>query len=127
MQELLFMKRLTAKEEEIMALFWERGPLFIRQLQDIYPEPKPHFNTLSTIARALEEKGYLSHSAYGSTYLYHAVISAEEYKRGTLGNVNHKYFNNSYKRVVSALIEEEKISIDELKKLIDEVERSQNQ
>jgi BlaI family penicillinase repressor len=119
------MIKLTAKEEEILGLFWKNGPLFIRQLQELYDEPKPHFNTLSTIARTLEEKGYLGHTAYGATHLYHAVVLAEEYNRRTLRGVVDKYFNNSYKRVVSALIEEENISIEELRALINEVENKQ--
>lgn len=117
------MKKLTAKEEEVMGLFWEKGPLFIKQLQELYEEPRPHFNTLSTIARTLEEKGFLTHTVYGPTYLYQAAITAEEYHRGTLQGVIHKYFNSSYKRVVSALIEEENISLEELKSLIEEVEK----
>jgi len=119
------MKKLTAKEEEIMGHFWEKGPLFIKQLQERYEEPRPHFNTLSTIARTLEEKDFLGHTVYGPTHLYHPVISAEEYNRGTLQGVIHKYFNNSYKRVVSALIEEENISVDELRLLIEEIEQKQ--
>ena len=63
------MKGLTAKEEEIMGFFWEKGPMFVKQLVELYEEPRPHFNTLSTIVRGLEEKGYLSHTAFGNTYL----------------------------------------------------------
>ena len=64
------MKGLTSKEEEIMNYFWHKGPLFVKELLDFYDEPKPHFNTLSTIVRGLEEKGYVSHKAYGKTYQY---------------------------------------------------------
>ena len=60
------MKRLTAKEEEIMGYFWEKGPLFVKQLLEYYEEPKPHFNTLSTIVRGLEDKGFLSHNTFGN-------------------------------------------------------------
>ena len=72
-------ERLTAKEEEIMNHFWERGELFVRELLELYTEPKPHFNTLSTIVRGLEEKGFISHRSFGSTYQYYAAISREEY------------------------------------------------
>ena len=78
------MKTLTAKEEEIMGFFWEKGPMFVKQLVELYEEPRPHFNTLSTIVRGLEEKGYLSHTAFGNTYQYHAVVSEEEFRRKTL-------------------------------------------
>lgn len=69
------MKGLTAKEEEIiMGFFWGKGPLFVKEMLAFYEEPKPHFNTLSTIVRGLEDKGFLSH-AYGNTYQYYAVVS----------------------------------------------------
>lgn len=117
------MKRLTAKEEEIMGYFWEKGPLFVKQLLEYYEEPKPHFNTLSTIVRGLEDKGFLSHNTFGNTYQYYAIVSETEYSKGTLKNVIAKYFNNSYLGVVSSLIKEEDISVDELRKLLDEVEQ----
>ena len=117
------MKRLTAKEEEIMGYFWEKGPLFVKQLLEYYEEPKPHFNTLSTIVRGLEDKGFLSHNTFGNTYRYYAAVSETEYSKGTLKNVIAKYFNNSYLGVVSSLIKEEDTSVDELRKLLDEVEQ----
>ena len=117
------MKRLTAKEEEIMGYFWEKGPLFVKQLLEYYEEPKPHFNTLSTIVRGLEDKGFLSHNTFGNTYQYYAAVSETEYSKGTMKNVIAKYFNNSYLGVVSSLIKEEDISVDELRKLLDEVEQ----
>ena len=117
------MKRLTAREEEIMGYFWPEGPLFVKQLLEFYGEPKPHFNTLSTIVRGLEEKGFLAHNTYGNTYQYYAAVSEADYSRGTLKNVIAKYFNNSYLGVISSLVREEEISVDELRKLIDEVEK----
>ena len=116
------MKRLTAKEEEIMGFFWEKGPLFVKELLAFYSDPKPHFNTLSTIVRGLEEKGYLSHEAFGNTYRYFAVVSNEEFRSRTLKGVISKYFNNSYLSAVSSLVKKEEISVDELKQLIQEVE-----
>ncbi|WP_293667102.1 BlaI/MecI/CopY family transcriptional regulator [uncultured Parabacteroides sp.] len=117
------MKRLTAREEEIMGYFWTEGPLFVKQLLEFYGEPKPHFNTLSTIVRGLEEKGFLAHNTYGNTYQYYAAVSEADYSRGTLKNVIAKYFNNSYLGVISSLVREEEISVDELRKLIDDVEK----
>lgn len=117
------MKRLTAREEEIMGYFWTEGPLFVKQLLEFYGEPKPHFNTLSTSVRGLEEKGFLAHNTYGNTYQYYAAVSEADYSRGTLKNVIAKYFNNSYLGVISSLVREEEISVDELRKLIDEVEK----
>lgn len=118
------MKRLTAKEEEIMGYFWEKGPLFVKQLLEYYEEPKPHFNTLSTIVRGLEDKGFLAHNTFGNTYQYYAAVTEEAYSSGTLKNVIAKYFNNSYLGVVSSLIKEEEISVNELRQLLDEVEQA---
>ena len=116
------MKRLTAKEEEVMGWFWEKGPLFVRELLSFYDEPKPHFNTLSTVVRGLEEKGFVGHKTYGNTYQYYATVSRDDYRRGTLRGVISKYFDNSYLGVVSSLVQEEKISVKELKELIKQVE-----
>ncbi len=115
-------KDLTFKEEEVMEYFWEHGSLFVKQLIEKYPEPKPHFNTLSTYVRSLEEKGYLSHHVYGTTYRYYALINKEKYNKDNLNSVIHKYFDNSYLSAVSSLINDKKISVDELRKLLDEVE-----
>jgi BlaI family transcriptional regulator, penicillinase repressor len=119
------MKELTPKEEEIMQMFWKDGALFVKEIVEKYPDPKPHFNTLSTYVRALEEKGLLSHESFGTTYRYFPVISETEYNNGTLKNVVKKYFNNSYLNVVSAFIRSENLSVDEIRKLLDEVEQSE--
>lgn len=118
------MKSLTSKEEEIMGFFWEKGPLFVKQLLDFYGEPKPHFNTLSTIVRGLEEKGFLTHTAFGNTYQYEAQVSEEAFRNSTLKQVIRKYFDNSYLGAVSTLVKEESISLDDLKQLIQEVEKA---
>ena len=119
-------KDLTVKEEEVMQYFWEHGPLFVKQLVELYPEPKPHFNTLSTYVRSLEEKQYLSHDVFGTTYRYFSIINEEEYRKGNLKSVVKKYFDNSYLSVVSSLIKDENISVDEVRKLLEEVESSGN-
>lgn len=118
------MKELTPKEEEIMQFFWKEGALFVKDLVEKYPDPKPHFNTLSTYVRALEEKGFLSHESFGTTYRYFTVISNEEYNNRTLKNIIAKHFNNSYLNVVNTFIKNEKISVDEIRRLLDEVEKN---
>lgn len=117
------MKSLTAKEEEIMRFFWEKGPMFVKQLVELYEEPRPHFNTLSTIVRGLEEKGYLSHTAYGNSYQYYAVVSEKDFGRKNLKSIISKYFNNSFLGAVSSLVKEEDISVEELKELVRMVEQ----
>ena len=109
------MKGLTVKEEELMGYFWEKGPLFVKEMLAFYEEPKPHFNTLSTI---------LAHHTFGNTYQYYPVVSEEDFRKGTLRNVISKYFNNSYLSAVSSLVKEEDISLDDLKRLINEVEQA---
>ena len=118
------MKRLTVKEEEIMRIFWEHGPMFVRELLSFYDEPKPHYNTVSTLVRGLEEKGFVGYKAYGNTYQYYAVVSRDDFKKKTLKGVISQYFNNSDLGAVSSLVKEEDISVEELKQLIREVENA---
>ena len=120
------MKRLTKKEEVIMNHFWDQGPLFVRELRELYPEPKPHFSTLSTQVRTLEEEGYINHKSYGPTYQYFASVSRDEYKERTLIGLIDKYFDNSYLSAVSALVKEEKITVEQLKELIELVEKGES-
>ena len=120
------MKGLTAKEEEIMGFFWQEGPLFVKQMLEFYDEPRPHINTLSTIVRNLEEKGYVNHRTYGNTYQYYAIVSQDDFKKKAMKNFISKYFNNSYLSVVSSFMQEEEISLEELKKLIREAENANN-
>lgn len=117
------MEKLTRREEELMQLFWQHGPLFVRELVAMMPDPKPHFNTLSTMVRALESKGYLAHKAFGATYQYYATVSETQFSRSTLGTVIDRYFGRSYMGAVSALVEEEKISVEELRELIALIEQ----
>ena len=118
------MKRLTKKEEIIMNHFWDYGPLFVRELRELYPEPRPHFSTLSTQVRNLQEDGFIDHQSYGPTYQYFAKVTREEYKQNSLTGLIDKYFDNSYINAVSALVKEEKITVKQLKELIDLVENS---
>lgn len=114
---------LTPKEEELMNMFWERGGLYVKEIVEMYPDPKPHFNTLSTFVRGLEEKGYLSHEEKGNSYKYFAAVSREEFHNESLKGVIGKYFNNSVLSAVSSLVEEEALSVEDLKNLISQVER----
>lgn len=114
--------KLTAKEEEIMTIFWEHGELFIRDVLKYIPEPKPNYNTVATQIKFLEEKGFVERKPVANTFLYAPVISEKEYSGRTIGNVVAQYYNNSYASVVSQFVEEEKMDIDELKALIAEIE-----
>ena len=116
------MKKLTNKEKEIMELYWQHGPMFVRELQEHYAEPRPHFNTLSTMVRLLEKNGSLGHKQFGNTYQYYPLVTEKEYGRSSLAGVIRNYFDNSYLSAVSSFVKEEKISVDELKQLIEQIE-----
>jgi len=118
------MIELTKKEEEIMAFFWEKGPLYVKEIQAFYADPKPHINTISTIVRILEDKGMVGHQSISKTYRYYALVDKNEFSKKTLKGIVRKYFNNSNFVAISSLIREEDISFAELRKLIDEVERA---
>lgn len=100
--------------------------MFVKELKEFYSDQKLHYNTLSTMVRAIEEKGFIGHEKFGNTYRYFAAVSKEDYSKRTLGSVVRRYFNNSYKNVVSALVEEENLSLEDLKKLISEIENNKD-
>ena len=106
-----------------MNWFWDKGPLYVKELQELYPEPRPHFNTLSTQVRTLESNGYLKHKSISGSFRYYPAVSRKEYSEISLDNIIGKCFNNSYLGAVSALVQEDKISLDELKGLIEQIER----
>ena len=97
--------------------------MFVRELRDLYPEPKPQFTTLSTQVRKLEVEGFIDHKDYGPTYQYFAKVTREEYKSRSLVGLIDKYFDNSFINAISALVKEDKVSVDELKELIDLIEK----
>ena len=119
------MKKLTNKEKEIMDLYWQHGPTFVRELQEHYPEPRPHFNTLSTIVRILEREGFLAHKQFGNTYQYYPLISEAEYGRKSIAGIIKNYFDDSYLSAVSSFVKEEKISVEDLRELINQIEQEQ--
>ena len=116
------MKHLTHREEEIMEFFWEKGPMFVKELIELFSDPKPHYNTVSTMVRGLEEKGFITHEQFGNTYRYFPVISREDFSKSSIKKLVSKYFNASYSSVVSMFVEEQKISTEEIKELIRQAE-----
>ena len=118
------MERLTAKEEEVLGFFWKHGPLYVKEIVDKYADPKPHFNTISTIVRSLEEKGYVGHRPVGKSYRYHAIVAEEDMGKKSMSSIIGRYFKNSYLRVVSSFVEDSNISVEDLRRLLEEVEKS---
>ena len=119
------MEKLTNKEEEIMRVLWKLKKAFVKEVVAKLPIPKPHYNTISTIIRNMEEKGFVNHQAFGKTHQYYPAISKEEYRKMFMHKTIQNYFENSYKNVVSFLAKEEKISVDELKEIIKIIEKNQ--
>ena len=117
------MQKLTNKEEEIMHILWKLEKAFVKDVLTEVEGDKPHYNTLSTIIRNLEEKGYVDYTAYGKTHHYFPIVSKEAYRKKFFSNAIDNYFNSSYKNVVSFFAKEEKISIEELKEIIDLIEK----
>lgn len=115
--------RLTEKESELMKILWREGALTVRQILEHYDDPKPHFNTVSTTVRILEDKGFVGHEAIPGGYKYYAIASIDDFRKKSMAEVVSSFFGNSYKSVVSALVADEKISANELReilKMIDE-------
>ena len=120
------MNKLTNKEEEILQALWKLNKAFVKDIIAILPEPKPHYNTVSTIIRNMEEKGYIKHTAFGKTHQYFPVVSKEEYRKIFMKKTINNYFENSYKNVVSFFAKEEKISVEELRDIIKLIEKENN-
>lgn len=117
------MQKLTNKEEEIMHILWKLEKAFVKDVLMEIEDDKPHYNTLSTIIRNLEDKGYVGHNAYGNTHQYFPLVSKEDYRKGFMSNAIENYFNNSYKSMISFFAKEEKISAEELREILDMIEK----
>ena len=117
------MQKLTNKEEEIMHILWNLKKAFVKDVLGEIVEDKPHYNTLSTIIRNLEEKGYVSYTAYGNTHQYYPIVTKEAYRKEFMNTAIENYFNNSYKNMVSFFAEEQKISAKELREILELIEK----
>jgi len=116
------MQKLTNKEEEIIMILWKLKKAFVKEIQAEITEDQPHYNTLSTIVRNLEEKGYVGHNAFGNTHQYFPIVAIEDYRKGFMKTAIDNYFNSSYKSMVSFFAKEEKISADELREILSMIE-----
>ena len=115
-------KELTKAEEQVMQILWQLNEAIVKDIIEQISEPKPAYNTVSTVVRVLEGKGFVDHKAYGNSHVYFPIISEAEYKKFTFDKMMKSYFNDSYKSLVSFIADEKKLDInelDELTKLID--------
>ena len=114
-------RELTRAEEEVMQVLWNLKQSFVKDMISYFKDPKPAYNTISTIVRILEEKGFIDHKAYGKAHEYFPLISKSEYSKFVLKNLTKGYFSNSFKSLLSFMAEEENLSlhdIEEIQKII---------
>jgi len=117
------MKELTKAEEQIMQILWQIEKGFVNDILEKLPEPKPAYNTVSTIVRILEKKGFVTHKAYGKTHEYYPLLSKKEYTKKYFGSFMTNYFSNSYTALASFLARDKNVSVrelEEMKKLMEE-------
>jgi BlaI family transcriptional regulator, penicillinase repressor len=118
------MVTLTKAEERIMKILWEIGEGFIKDIIEQFPDPKPPYNSVSTIVRVLVQKEIVGFTAYGNTHKYHPLISRDEYSKGQLSRLVKDYYNNSLQEVVSFFSESKKLDekeLDEVMKMLEEL------
>ena len=115
------MKTLTKAEEQIMHILWGLEKAVVWDILEKLPDPKPAYNTISTVVRVLEKKGFVDHKSYGTTYEYFPIISKEEYTQAYFGDFMKKYFNNSFPKMASFFAEENDLSLQELEEIMIEI------
>lgn len=115
------MKTLTKAEEQVMQILWNLEKAFVKDIIERIPEPKPAYNTVSTIVRILQDKGFVSHEAFGKTHRYYPLVSKKEYTKSYMKNFLANYFGNSFQEMVSFFAKEDNMSIAELEELMKEV------
>ena len=111
-------QELTMAELEMMQVIWDKEKVLVHDILDVLPEPKPAYNTVSTIVRILEQKGFVGHKAYGRTYEYFALVSKEEYTQRYMATVLDNFFDGSLSRLVSFFSKQESISAGEQAEII---------
>lgn len=117
------MKELTKAEAQIMQILWEMEEAFVNDLVEKMPEPKPAYNTVSTIVRILEKKGFVNHKAFGKTHQYYPVISKNDYTRKFMKNFIGSYFGSSFREMVSFFAKADNMSVGEIEALMNEVKK----
>ncbi|HKZ38741.1 MAG TPA: BlaI/MecI/CopY family transcriptional regulator [Chryseolinea sp.] len=115
------LKELTKAEDQVMQILWKLESAFVKDIVEQMPDPKPAYNTISTIVRILETKGFIDHKAYGKTHEYFPIISREKYTKFYLNNLLKGYFNGSFQNLVSFFAKENKMDVKDLEKLLEEL------
>jgi BlaI family transcriptional regulator, penicillinase repressor len=120
------MKKLTNAEEEVMQILWELEKGFVKDVIDRMPEPKPPYNTISTVIRVLEKKDFISHKQYGNTYEYFPIISRDDYAKVHFSSFLSNYFNNSFPKMAAFFAKENNLSIKDLEEIMRLTEQELN-
>jgi predicted transcriptional regulator len=119
-------KELTKAEEQVMRILWQLNEGIVKDVLEQMPEPKPAYNTVSTVIRVLETKGFIDHKAYGNSYVYFPIVAEEDYKKFAFDKIMNNYFSNSYQSLVSFLVTEKNLSINELEEITKLAEKLKN-
>lgn len=117
------MERLTFKEEEIMQILWSLKKAFIKDILEEMSEPKPPYNTVSSIVRKLESMGLVGHEAFGKTHRYYPILKKENYRKQSLQVFMSNYFGGSPSQLLSYFVKEEKLSPSEIDQLLNELKK----
>jgi BlaI family transcriptional regulator, penicillinase repressor len=112
------MIKLAKREEQIMQVYWELGKASIKEVIPQLPDPKPHYNSVATMVKILEEKGFLGHETVGNLYQYFPVVSRLEYQKQAMKDIVSHYFDNSYPRMLAFFAKEQNLSEEELKEIL---------
>jgi len=112
------MIKLAQREEQIMLVLWDKGPCFVKEIIEVLPDPKPHYNSVSTMVRILETKGFIAHESFGKSHRYYAKVKKEDYQFKAVNDVLDGYFNNSLTDMIAFFAKKEKINEKELKDII---------
>lgn len=112
------MRELTRAEEQVMQVLWKIRKGFVKDVLEHFDDPKPAYNTVSTIIRILQEKGFVNHKAYGRTHEYYPVISKDEYSKSHLNSFVNDYFSSSFGKMVSFFAKEKEISVKEMEEIM---------
>ncbi|MBQ3941786.1 MAG: BlaI/MecI/CopY family transcriptional regulator [Bacteroidales bacterium] len=110
---------LTRAELELMQVIWKKEKVLVHDILDDLPEPKPAYNTVSTLVRVLEKKGFVGHKAYGKTYEYFPLVSKEDYTSRYMTGVLNNFFDGSLSRLVSFFSSNKSISVEETDKILE--------
>ena len=112
------MRELTRAEEQVMQVLWKLRKGFVKDVLEHFDEPKPAYNTISTIIRILQDKGFVDHKAYGRTHEYYPLITKSDYSKNHLSTFVNDYFSNSFDKMVSFFAKENNISVKEMEEIM---------